>query len=84
MGFLFALNRRERIKTRMEENWMGRLNNPLTVEKLYKILKTLVENGEGSREVEVIEQNNACSEVHEVRLDGADSLWIDTRRKSDV
>ena len=63
---------------------MGTSNEPLTVEKLYKILKTLTENGEGSREVMVIEQNNACSEVHEVRLDGADSLWMDTRRRSDA
>ena len=68
----------------MEENGMGKSNNPLTVEKLFKILKTLVENGEGSREVMVIEQDNACSEVHEVRLDGADSLWMDTRRRSDA
>lgn len=62
---------------------MGKSNNPLTVEKLYKILKTLVENGEGNREVMVIEQDNACSEVHEVRLDGANSLWMDTRRRSE-
>lgn len=59
---------------------MGKSNEPLTVEKLYKILKALTENGEGSREVMVIEQNNVCSEVHEVRLDGADRLLIDTRR----
>lgn len=63
---------------------MGKSNNPLTVEKLYKITKALIENGEGSREVMVIEQDNACSEVHEVRLDGADSLWLDTRRRSDA
>lgn len=63
---------------------MGRTDNPLTVEKLYKITKTLVEGGEGSREVMVIEQDNACSEVHEVRLDGTDSLWLDTRRGSDA
>lgn len=58
-------------------------NEPLTVEELYKILKTLTENGEGSREIMVIEQDNACSEVHEVRLEGADSLWLDTRRRCD-
>lgn len=63
---------------------MGRSNELLTVERLFKILKTLIENGEGSREIMVIEQSNACSEVHEVRLDGADSLWLDTRRRSDV
>ena len=62
---------------------MGIQNESLTVERMFKILKTLVENGEGSREVMVIEQDNACSEVHEVRLDGADSLWMDTRRRSE-
>ncbi len=63
---------------------MGKSNEPLTVERLFKITKTLVENGEGSREVMVIEQDNACSEVHEVRLDGKDCLWMDTRRRSDA
>lgn len=63
---------------------MGRSNELLTVERLFKILKTLIENGEGSRKIMVIEQGNTCSEVHEVRLDGADSLWLDTRRRSDV
>lgn len=62
---------------------MGTSNEPLTVEKLYKILKTLTENGEGSREIMVIEQDNACSEVHEVRLEGVDYLWLDTRRSSE-
>lgn len=68
----------------MEEIGMGTSNEPLTVERMFKILKTLVENGEGSREIMVIERDNACSEVHEVRLDGKDCLWIDTRRRSCV
>ena len=68
----------------MEENGMGKSNELLTVERLFKITKTLVENGEGSREIMVIEQDNACSEVHEIRLEGADSLWLDTRRRSDA
>lgn len=59
-------------------------NESLTVERMFKILKTLVESGEGSREIMVIEQDNACSEVHEVRLEGKDSLWLDTRRRSDA
>ncbi len=63
---------------------MGKSENPLTVEKLYKILKELVEDGFGNREIMVIEQDNACSEVHEVRLEGADSLWLDTRGRSDA
>lgn len=63
---------------------MERKNQPLTVELLYKILKSLVENGEGFREVMVIEQDNACSEVHEVRLEGTRAVWIDTRRRSEV
>lgn len=63
---------------------MERKNQTLTVELLYKILKSLVENGEGFREVMVIERDNACSEVHEVRLEGTSSVWIDTRRRSEA
>lgn len=59
---------------------MRKENQLLTVETLYKILKTLVENGDGSREVKVSATNGMAESVNEVRLVENNSLWLDARK----